>query len=458
MCGISGYIGQKKTFPNNKKIKKCLHLMKIRGPDNQSSLFFNEKFNYLFCSSRLSIIDLNSRSNQPQEDEKGILVFNGEIYNYLEIKTKLKKKGIVFKTNSDTEVLLKYLNLNDGDNLADLDGMWSFAYYSKKNKTTLISRDRFGEKPLYYYFSKKEKSFFFGSNINYIIELSKSKNKINEEKIIQFLRNGYREVFSNNETFFKNIYSISPGHSMIIDKNLNVKFSNYWKKSKFKPIKSSLSNRSKKLKELISLNFKKSFRSDTSLAFLLSGGIDSSIIAYLSKSIKNKTKFFSYRSLSNQYDEKKNIDQIVKKLKLKHEYVYPNKKTNFVNLKNMIYDFGFPLMSSTYLAYAELCKTIKKQNYKVLISGNGGDELFSGYYSHHMSYLVSTEKEKLFNKYIKDWEINTKPYIRLDVLKNFQKFKKNLNPTFYETKYYSKFFKKKKTKKIKKKNMKKIFF
>lgn len=115
-------------------------------------------------------------------------------------------------------------------------------------------------------------------------------------------------------------------------------------------------------------------------------------------------------------------------------------------------------MSSTYLAYAELCKTIKKQNYKVLISGNGGDELFSGYYSHHMSYLVSTEKEKFFNKYIKDWEINTRPYIRLDVLKNFKKFKNNLNPTLYETKYYSKFFKEKKFENLKKQNYEKDFF
>ena len=166
------------------------------------------------------------------------------------------------------------------------------------------------------------------------------------------------------------------------------------------------------------MNFKKSFRSDRPLALLLSGGIDSSVVAYLTRIIKTKTKFFSFRSGSKKYDEKNNIDKIVKKFNLNHEYVYPNKKNNFIILKNMINDFGFPLMSSTYLAYAQLCKVIKKQNYKVLISGNGGDELFSGYYSHHMSYLLSTEKEKKFNKYLNDWKRNTRPYVRLEILKS----------------------------------------
>jgi len=115
-------------------------------------------------------------------------------------------------------------------------------------------------------------------------------------------------------------------------------------------------------------------------------------------------------------------------------------------LDNFISDNGFPLMSSTYLAYASLCKKISSDKYKVLISGNGADEIFSGYYAHHMSYLLSIEKERHFKKKYQEWEENTKPFIRMDILKNLKKFKKmskEKNSTFYENKEYLKFFRKK---------------
>ncbi len=134
MCGIAGYIGREKFFPTKNKIKNCINQMVRRGPDNQSYLRFKKKMDYLFCASRLSIIDIDKRSNQPFEDENGILIFNGEIYNYLEIKKKLKKKGVKFYTKSDTEVLLKFLHYEGESQIEKLEGMWAFAYYSKKKK------------------------------------------------------------------------------------------------------------------------------------------------------------------------------------------------------------------------------------------------------------------------------------------------------------------------------------
>ena len=186
MCGISGFIGKEKYFPNKKRINECINLMKRRGPDNQSFKKFEKKISYLLCSSRLSIIDINKRSNQPLEDENGVLVFNGEIYNYLEIKNELKKKGIKFKTNSDTEVLLKFLNHEGEQNLFKLDGMWAFAYFSKRRDKLILSRDKFGEKPLFYYHNIKKGILFFGSNINYIKKLSDKKIDINQDKILNF--------------------------------------------------------------------------------------------------------------------------------------------------------------------------------------------------------------------------------------------------------------------------------
>jgi len=298
MCGIAGYIGSKKKLPRKKRIEKCLNLMKRRGPDDQSYFFFKEKYNYLFCASRLSIIDLNSRANQPLEDDQGILIFNGEIYNYLEIKKKIKKKGLVFKTNSDTEVLLKYLNLYGGKNLSELEGMWSFAYYSKIKNITIISRDKFGEKPLFFNYSKKNKTFFFGSNVNYIRKLSYEKFQTNENKILNFLRYGYRSVFSTKDTFFKKINYLPSATNIIIDKNFNIKFKKYWNKKKYHPEKKNLYKSILILKKLIKKKFSNSLRSDVPIAFLLSGGIDSSIIASISSKIKKNLSFIHLNQLA----------------------------------------------------------------------------------------------------------------------------------------------------------------
>ena len=160
MCGISGYLSQNKFIADN-GINRTLNLMKRRGPDFKN--FYKNcllpQNNYLLLHSRLNIIDLNDRANQPYYDEDFIIVFNGEIYNYLEIKSKLEKKNYKFKTNSDTEVLIKSFQ-EYGEKCVDhFIGMWAFAIWDIKKKQLFLSRDPFGEKPLYYYLNKN--GFFF---------------------------------------------------------------------------------------------------------------------------------------------------------------------------------------------------------------------------------------------------------------------------------------------------------
>ena len=220
MCGIAGYFGNKPLDKTN--IKSCLDLMKKRGPDNSD--FFYQKYNKLnvyLLHSRLSIIDLKEQSNQPFEDEGYIVVFNGEIYNYLELKKKLQNLGHNFKTLSDTEVLLKSY-IQYGEKCVDhFNGMWAFVILDKKKGSLFISRDRFGEKPLYFY--KNDKEFFFGSEIKFIKKLINQKLEINKKKIFRSLNLGYRAVHQSQETYFNSIYSLKSGSNITIQKNLKLK-------------------------------------------------------------------------------------------------------------------------------------------------------------------------------------------------------------------------------------------
>ena len=181
MCGIAGYFGNLDNPPNTKILKRTLKLMSTRGPDYKNYFIKNvETKNLSLLHSRLSIIDPSKRSSQPFKDKDGILIFNGAIYNYLELKHELKQKKIKFHTNSDTEVLLKYLNLYGTSRLNNLEGMWSFAYFNFKKKRLTLSRDRFGEKPLYYQYYNG--NLIFRSNLNYINSINDNKNSLNKKK------------------------------------------------------------------------------------------------------------------------------------------------------------------------------------------------------------------------------------------------------------------------------------
>ena len=164
MCGIAGFIGKRNFAPSEKKINKCLDLMKTRGPDNQNSLSRNlGDFKLVMLHSRLSIIDPIYSSNQPMEDQNGILSFNGEIYNYIELKNKLGKYK--FETQSDSEVLLKYLN-KFKMNLNNLDGMWAFSYFDKKKRIYIWSLIDLMRNP---YFYKTNNYIFYGSSPSYFL-------------------------------------------------------------------------------------------------------------------------------------------------------------------------------------------------------------------------------------------------------------------------------------------------
>lgn len=442
MCGIAGFFGYKKDAPSKEKISLCLNLMKRRGPDFQNFVKYNfEDKSSVMLHSRLSIIDKGKQSNQPMEDQNGVLSFNGEIYNYLELKKNMMSEK--FMTESDTEVLLKYLSKSI-DHLPEnnLDGMWSYAYFDKKKKNLTLCRDRFGEKPLY--FLRYNSNFFYGSNLSYIFALSGIKKNFNNEKIVSFISYGFKSLFLNNETFFTNIEQLESSSALKINNHFNIIKKTFWiKKPKIQIKKISYHKRKEELKKLMIDIFSKRLRSDFPVACLLSGGIDSSAIASIAK-IYNDTDLHCFSILTDDknYDESSRINDLSKKHNITTNYIKLNQFNNYSFLEKIISDTHYPLASISYLVYAHLNKAVKNQNLRVLLSGVGGDEIFGGYYTHQMNYLVSNYNNKKFSKIFNEWKKFTKPLIRSRILSDVDYYRKQLLkklPSFHEKNEIKKF-------------------
>ncbi len=426
MCGIAGFIGSTRFYPTKHSIIKCKLKMKRRGPDNFGIKEFRENNNsYLFMHSRLSIIDPVQISNQPMEDENGILIFNGEIYNYIELRKHLKEKKYVFKTNSDTEVLLKMLAYYGTKSVDMLDGMWAFCYYNKKKKETYISRDRFGEKPLY--ILKHQNNLYFGSNINYLLTLYNNQLPINFKKIENYLNFGFRTIDLKNSTFFKDIYNLEPNTIVRFSEKKFVK-KNFWNFKKVKIDRSTSFEDSKIiLKETFVKSLNRRLRSDFPIACLLSGGIDSSSIASASKKLFDiNLDCYSIKSFDKNYDETNLINKTIKKYGLKHKYIPADKNFSYSNISNIIKDGAYPISSITFLLYFFLNKAIKKNNIRVLMSGIGADELFAGYYTHQMYYLFASETNYNFKSIYNDWKKYVRPLVRNKNLRDFNYYKNSI--------------------------------
>ena len=452
MCGIFGYIGKTNFLNTKKKILLIKKLIEYRGSDSYGYLYKKINNNNLcFLHSRLSIIDPSPRSNQPFSDDEGIISFNGMIYNYKSIRDDLQKIGVVFKTNSDTEVLLKFLNKYGIKNLSKLDGMWAFSYYNFKKKKMYLSRDRFAEKPLFIYTTKND--VIYGSNIDYILNSVNYKFKIKKKIIENFLKYGFKSLFmsQSGDTFFKKIRFVAPGTYLEIDENLLIKTKNFWQPLKI-IINKNLSYKSEKNKLFKTYNnlIKERTVSDFPIACLLSGGIDSASIASLSSKVLMNKDFhcFSVLQKDKRYDESSLIKKNIKKNNLKHTFlgVTKSNKKNLNIIGDILNTTGSFVPTTTSLTLAHLCNKIKKKNYKVILSGIGGDEFFSGYFIHHLYYLKSIQlkNKKLFNKAFDEWSKNVAKFIRSGFLKDYKLYlslEKKIDLTHFETQNLKVYFK-----------------
>lgn len=389
MCGISG-IFSKNIIDQNHFLKYSNFFLKRRGPDNQS--FYKDKtLNLLLYHSRLSVIDVDKRSNQPNnfDDDQYVITYNGELYNYLELKKILISKKVKFNSTSDTEVLLKYIKHFSLDlSLDKFNGMFAFALFDKKRNNIYLVRDRFGQKPLYYFIDNN--SFIFSSEIKVICKYLGKNINGSLENLSDYLDLSY---FPGTKTPFKDIFKVPAGSFIKINLDkLSKKSHKYWEFNDFKIPKkigdeSSIVN---ECEDVILQSLEKTMRSDVPISFYLSSGTDSSLICALAKKKLNReVKSYTLKNKDLSHDESDDAKFISNYLNIENISISISEKILKERIENIFKIYQEPFADSSQLAIDFLNRSIKE---KVIISGDGGDELFGGY--NRYQWLIKVDKIK----------------------------------------------------------------
>lgn len=372
MCGIFGFWLNRKLNPDDiKKGDKLTELLAHRGPDNQQNWYDLEKGIY-FGFRRLSIIDLSENSNQPLIRGETSLVFNGEIYNFKDIKKNLIIKNYKFKSSGDAEVLINVWKDQKKDCLKQIDGMYAFAIFNE-DKLCLVT-DHFGEKPLFYLTNKE--GVYFSSEIKPLLSIIKNNLKISKNFLNNFMQYGYDIDF---ETGFDGIKLIPPATIIEFGNPNDFKVSKYWNidYSKENDLKNSFdSNDYKELKSILARSIERRLISDVPLGLFLSSGIDSSLIAAIVKKDLNYN-LDTFTVSFEENDETYMSTKIANFLGLENKIIKV-KNENFYSCQNLITIFNYPNDNLTALSIFLMSKAINDK-IKVALTGLGGDEAFLGY-------------------------------------------------------------------------------
>jgi asparagine synthase (glutamine-hydrolysing) len=407
MCGINGVYNYQSLTDIENKVKQMNSLTKHRGPD-----FTDVYLDSTVClgHNRLAIIDLDSKSNQPfiSNDENLVLVYNGEIYNFLELKKQLSK-SYKFKTESDTEIIIAAYLQWGISMVAKFNGMFSFALWDKKNEQFFLCRDRLGIKPLYY--SEYQESIIFSSSLNAINQYYLTKTSINKDDFVDFLRFG--TVHSPN-TFLNEIKSLERA-SYLIASSEETKIVEYWNFFNNSSLINTEQDPHKKINKLLLDSVDKRMMSDVPFGVFLSGGIDSSIlVAAASKVSTKKINTFSIVFKEKSFDERKYSRMMASKYKTNHFELELNPEDILHQIEEPFKFMDHPSVDGINTFF--ISKQVHEKGYKMAISGAGADELFSGYPVFKNSLELSNKK----------WLFSFPPQIRRLASKLLYLYKPNL--------------------------------
>ncbi|MGA1847655.1 asparagine synthase (glutamine-hydrolyzing) [Deferribacter abyssi] len=444
MCGIVGFIDFNKRS-DYKILKNMTDVLYQRGPDDSGYSFYRlGDCNIGLGHRRLSILDLSSHGRQPMKFENLEIVYNGEVYNFKEIRVELEKYGYSFESNSDTEVILKAYHKWKIDAVHKFNGMFAIAIFDRKKDEIILIRDRAGVKPLYYY--HKDGLFMFASELKSFHQNPYFKKSINQESLVKYLQFGY---IPQPLSIFQNVYKLEAGYYLTLKiVSGRLKNEKYWDIDDFyqkNKLNISFDEAKEEVEKLLIKAFKYRMISDVPVGVFLSGGYDSSAVAaILQKHSSQKIKTFTIGFKEEKYNEAIYAKQVAQHLGTDHYEHYLSQKDALKILPRLPEIYDEPFGDSSAIPTI-MVSEFAKQYVTVSLSADGGDELFSGYPSYKNTYDLYNKfhKFRMFNslnvldkiinpfqisKYLKIYNLEGKFYKFCELLKN-----SNSPSKFYET-------------------------
>ncbi|MCA9243513.1 MAG: asparagine synthase (glutamine-hydrolyzing) [Phycisphaerales bacterium] len=415
MCGIAGYFGPFDV--PDQRVRATLRGMSRRGPDHVGFARVHiGRTNATLLHGRLAIIDPDPRANQPMTRDGVTLVFNGEIYNYRELRSRLQSIGAVFSTRSDTEALL-HAYLAWGDRCVEqFEGMWAFAILDTRRQRLLLSRDRFGEKPLKLW--RRDGGVYFASQVSQLAALAGEWPAPNARTLQRLMVNGYKSLHKHRDTFHVDIADLPTATVVEYAPDLTRRDRRYWT-----PIVHARPMTAQQaaagVRERLIESVKLRLRSDAPIAFCLSGGVDSGAIAAVAKrELKHDIAAFSIVDRDPRYDERVNIARVASDLDAAHTPVEIRPGDGVARLERLVAAHDAPPLTLSSFAQATMMDAISAAGRRVAIGGIGSDELFGGYYDHFNQHLFETRDTPAFDTALAAWNEHLRPIVRNPHLQN----------------------------------------
>jgi asparagine synthase (glutamine-hydrolysing) len=448
MCGIAGIYNVRGI--DLAEINTISQTLKHRGPDDEGFFLSNNEGHVEVCKGdntinelqqlthvlevnfhptlallhrRLSIIDLSALGHQPliSADNRYVMVYNGEVYNFKEIRQELQQKGYAFNSNSDTEVVLNAFAAWGKSCVNRFVGMWAFVIYDKQENTLTLSRDRFGVKPLYYF--KNEHCFAFASEIKALLKLKAVDKSVSETKLGAYLAFG--TISEPYQNLFKNIFDIEPGCNYQLNLNtLEFQKEQYYSlENKLPKNISDIGSNTQKMEALFNQSIELHLISDVEVGTCLSGGLDSSAIIHQASQQLKQTQL---KTITAAYHDKLIDESNYAKLvtddltNVNAYYTYPDAEKMMAGMEKMIYYQDLPIGSTSIFAHWEVMKCANEHQIKVLLNGQGADEILGGYYNFAGIHLIELLKKFQFNRFFKEYQLlkqNFTPQIKTAVLR-----------------------------------------
>ena len=420
MCGIAGVIG---ATVDPGRIERTLEVMRHRGPDARGTWACTTPAGdpVTLLHTRLSIVDLEPRAHQPwvlpSEGGSLSLVFNGEIYNHLELRSALAAEGERFETRCDTEVVIRAWRRWGPACLDRFEGMWAFALYDGRSGALILSRDRFGEKPLYW--MRHEGALYFASEIKALTALSGHRPTPSVGQLQRYLALGYKSLYTDpTRTFYDEVKALPAAHTATLRGPTAPTPVRYWQ-LEWRPVAMSheeaMAGARERLFDAVALRL----RADVPVAFCLSGGVDSGTLAAVAaRAHHHPVTAFSILDGDPRYDETENVSAVVAHLGLDHHVIRPERRDFISHLRRRVAQHDAPVATLNYYMASFMLETIRDAGFKVALSGTGADELFTGYYDHYAFWLAQMSSRPGFDERVADWRQSYGAYVRNPLLQD----------------------------------------